>query len=233
MKPHKIDYDLVYKNALEINSREVRDAILNGDKDMSLKINNYSEKYNIPQRFLKHRILRDPIFANQFAKDPAKQSIHQNTAASFIESITYVENFQQLPAGGQNAKYICKDGILYTGNRPSGNTVKSIDFYWIYDNKEYYAAHKYTKDEGGAQDNQWNDLMEFLANAAKSRHPNKYFLAIGDGAYYQKEYKENGIKYASRIDYMNKTYSTEKALAITTDELEEFLINNSSFKPIN
>lgn len=228
MVQHKIDYDTVYKIALEKNSKEVRDAVLNEQEDMLFKISNYSEKYNIPKRFLIHQILRDPIFANQFAKDPAKQSIHQKTAAEYIENITGVEDFCQLPAGGQNAVYICKDGCIHKGSRLSGDNVKSIDFHWTYDGKEYYAAHKYTKDEGGAQDNQCKDLMDFLSNASKSKMPNVVFFAIGDGAYYQRGTTENGVRFTSRIKYMNDVYSTENALAITTDDLEDYLIGHSS-----
>ena len=227
---NKIDYDTVYKEALIRNSKEVRKDILNNDRGMEIKISNYSEKYNIPKKFLIHQILKDPLFANQFAKDPAKQSIHQKTAGKYIESINCVEDFEQLPASGENAAYICRDGQLHIGSKPSGDKVKSIDFHWFFDGKEYYAAHKYTKDEGGAQDNQYNDLVEFLINAAKSNYENIYFLAIGDGAYYQRSTNDNGVSYKNRIDYMNQTYSNEHAIAITTNELEDYLINNSSFR---
>ena len=109
---HKIDYESAYKAALEQNIREVRDAILIGDMSMRIKLANYSEKFGIPIRFLEHKILSDNLFANGFIKDPSKQSLHQKVAAQFIESINCVEDFEQLPAGGQNAKYICDDGIV-------------------------------------------------------------------------------------------------------------------------
>ena len=225
---HKIDYESAYKVALEQNIREVRDAILTGDMSMRIKLANYSEKFGIPIRFLEHKILSDNLFANGFIKDPSKQSLHQKVAARFIESINCVEDFEQLPAGGQNAKYICDDGIVRAGE--NGGRAKSIDFYWVFDGNIYYAAHKHTSEEGGAQDNQFKDLQLFLENAAKSKLANTYFLAIGDGDYYQKKYKSGGSEYKTRVDYMNARFGTDFAIAITTDDLEEFMVEHSSFK---
>ena len=225
---HRIDYESAYKAALEHNIGEVRAAIMSGDAGMRIKLVNYSEKFGIPIKFLEHKILNDNLFANTFIKDPSKQSLHQKVAAAFIKSISCVESFEQLPAGGQNAKYICDDGIVRTGE--NDGRAKSIDFFWIFDGRVYYAAHKHTSDEGGAQDNQFNDLQSFLENASRSKLANTYFLAIGDGDYYQKKYKSGDLEYRTRIDFMNARYGTDFAVAITTDDLEDFLIEHSSYK---
>ena len=134
-----------------------------------------------------------------------------------------------MPAGGGDACYVCNDGIVRKGDVNKGLT-KSIDFRWEFDGNTYYAAHKYTKDEGGAQDNQFNDLCNFLINASKSKDENVYFLAIGDGDYYKRKYKDGANYYLSRIDYMNSKYSSKNAVALSTDELEEFLVDHSSYK---
>lgn len=227
---HKVDYEGAYKKALEENIREVRDAVLLGDEGMALKLRNYSEKFSIPIKFLVHKVLQDNLYANAFIKDPAKQSLHQRVAAEYIMSINCVEDFQQLPAGGANARYICNDGVVRVGKNV-GNA-KSIDFYWVFDGVVYYAAHKHTSDEGGAQDNQFNDLLLFLKNADKSRLAKTVFLAIGDGDYYQRPYVKSGKRYSTRIDYMNSEVHGKKALAITTDDLEEYLISHSSYKEL-
>jgi hypothetical protein len=72
-----------------------------------------------------------------------------------------------------------------------------------------------------------------LKNASKSKLENTIFLAIGDGAYYQKisESEDDGAM-RSRIEEMNHLYGSSSALAITTDDLEEFLVSNSSNKKI-
>lgn len=225
---HKIDYESAYKIALDQNISEVREAILEDDPSMRVKLENYAEKFGIPIRFLKHKILSDNLFANSFIKDPSKQSLHQKVAADFIESINCVEDFCQLPAGGQNARYICDDGTVRMGE--NSGQAKSIDFYWVYDGNIYYAAHKHTSEEGGAQDNQFKDLQLFLENASKSKLASTFFLAIGDGDYYQKRYRNGSEEYATRIDYMNKKYGTDHAVAITTDDLEKFLLEHSSYR---
>lgn len=228
---HKVDYDSAYKTALDENIKEVRALVLNNDPAMIIKMNNYSEKFGIPFKLLKHKILQDNLYANIFIKDPSKQSLHQKTAATYIESITDVVNFAQLPAGGSEACFVCEDGVVRKGVANSGLT-KSIDFYWEYDGNRYYAAHKYTKDEGGAQDNQYNDLCNFLINASKSKAKDIYFLAIGDGDYYKRKCKDGSTYYTSRIDFMNVKYSSSNAVALSTDELEEFMINHSANKEI-
>ena len=226
----RIDYESEIRRALEENIAEVKQAVLSRDNAMSLKIRNYAERFDLPIKVVEHKILKDSLFANQFAKDPSKQSIHQKVAAGFIESITEVVNFMQLPAGGSGAKYICNDGIVRTGSNASHGTTKSIDFYWEYGDCAYYAAHKHTTDEGGAQDNQFHDLTEFLINASKSKVANTFFIAIGDGKYYQRKYSEDGEVFATRLEFLNKKYGTKYARALTTDELESFMVEHSGNK---
>lgn len=45
---------------------------------------------------------------------------------------------------------------------------KTIDFEWDYKGYKIYASHKYTKDRGGAQDNQYKDLQEFIRQCRES-----------------------------------------------------------------
>ncbi len=227
----KIDYETPYKVALEHNISEVRAAVLSGDVGMHTKLVNYSKKYGIPIKFLEHKVLNDNVFANRFAKEPSRQTLHQKVAAAFIESINCVEDFRQLPAGGQNAKFICSDGVVREGE--NDGMAKSIDFFWKFDGNNYYAAHKHTTDEGGSQDNQFNDLQLFLKYAAESKKANTYFLAIGDGEYYQRKYKSGNKEYRTRIDYMNAQYGTDFSAAITANDLEDFLIEHSSYKIIS
>lgn len=217
---NKVDYIGEYKIALQKNIEEVRKDVLSNKSDMEYKISSYCSKYNLPERYVKHKILSDNVFALNFAKDPAKQTFHQSLAAKYISSIPGVEDFHELPAGGKNALYII-DGVLGTCDEVDKGNSKSIDFSWKYKGLQFYAAHKYTADEGGSQDNQYSDLKLFLMNANKSTDKTKRYLAIGDGPYYQRKKEENGQM--SRIDYMNSQFETEYAKAITVEFLEQFL----------
>lgn len=221
-----LDYEKEYHKALLDNIKNVREDLLNNDPTIVLKIENYAVKYDLPIDFIKHKILKDNIFAINFVKDPSKQTFHQNLAAKFISEIEGVEDFKTLPAGGKSALYIV-NGILGTEDEVIKGSSKSIDFYWKYKDYECYAAHKYTDMDGGSQDNQYADLTNFLANASKSRYENKLFFAIGDGRYYQRKHTKTKNDCSSKIEYMNSLYKTEHSIAITTNDLERYLKGNN------
>ena len=72
--------------------------------------------------------------------------------------------------------------------------MKSLDFRWISNGYTVYATHKYTRKEGGAQDNQYESVQTLLyafqnvkAEDLKEEDLNVILLAIVDGPYYTKE----------------------------------------------
>lgn len=213
---HKVDYVAGLKIQLQKNIEEVRQDVLSGDKKMMVKIQNHAEKYDLPVEFVKHKILFDNIYANVFAKDPGRQTIHQTLAAEYIKSIPGVEDFEILPASGPDALYVV-NGVVGHENEVDKTIAKSIDFHWKYDGIEFFASHKYTKDEGGAQDNQYHDLLIFVRNAAMSSDVGKRFLAIADGPYYQRQ---------DRLKTMNDEGNGFNTFATTTDNLEDLMIND-------
>lgn len=84
-----------------------------------------------------------------------------------------------------------------------------------------YVSHKYTKDEGGAQDNQYKDIQEFLKNSRDTSLKNTIFLAICDGDYYkQKDSKTGDI---TKIERLKKLTDNKTVFVITIDELKTFL----------
>lgn len=89
-----IDYQGEYKKKLQENILLVRDQIDNAD--FKLKIENHSEKFGREYDDVRNKILSDDMYAEIFAKDPAKQNIYEKLAASYIESIEFVENFRNL-----------------------------------------------------------------------------------------------------------------------------------------
>lgn len=217
-----IDYTSEYNRLLQENIKAVRETI--NDNDMQIKIKNYATKYDLPYKYVKRKILTDSIFANQFAKDPSKQSYNQKCARAFIEENDHIDKVIQLPADGPNALFVVEGKLVQDRNLARKTGVKSIDFFWkVKTNKgrevSFYASHKYTKDEGGAQDNQYEDLKKFMENAKVSTEADTYFLAIGDGDYYQR-IKENG---KSRITYMNNLYKTSYCLALTSNDIDTLI----------
>lgn len=220
----KIDYDSGFKEMIEKNINEVRQNI--DAEYMKIKIQNYCTRYDLPYMFVKRRILLDNIFALQFAKDPSKQSYHQHCAADFIKSLPRVQSFKQLPASGGNSLFIVEGILKYKKELLIDTETKSIDFSWhiITENGTkimFYAAHKHTDQEGGAQDNQYNDLKQFMKHSNKSNDNLSYFLAIGDGPYYQRQPKKESSK--TRIELMNDDYSNNHCVALTSNDLESLI----------
>lgn len=89
---------------------------------------------------------------------------------------------------------------------------KTIDFKWKHSKKVVYASHKYIKDEGGAQDNQFSDVMAFISVAAKilTKEPEyAIFVAICDGPYFQRTAGDD-----SRISRMRKQVSSHRGIII-------------------
>lgn len=134
------------------------------------KINNYL--LNNPGLFTKeeieNNIIENDIVASFFCKDPAKQNISEKLCAEVL-------NLNKLPASGKNCIRFNDKGEIVSSS--SGNT-KSADFLI----NGAYATQKYTLSFGGAQDNQKNDVIDFL-----KRGSIKYkVMAILDGEYWDK-----------------------------------------------
>jgi hypothetical protein len=97
-----------------------------------------------------------------------------------------VKNADKLPKSGPNAKYIVEGKILTGGGRR--NDVKSLDIEITFRNgKKLFVVHKYTMEDGGAQDNQYREAKETLKQIyTKDRKVLVNLGAVLDGDYYVK-----------------------------------------------
>jgi len=201
----KIDYQKEYKKQLQNNILMVRDEIDNDD--FVLKITNHAEKFDREYSEIRSKILTDDMYAEIFAKDPAKQNIYEKLAAQYISKLEKVSDFRNLP----NSAKVFVAGGLITSERL--NDVKSIDFVFKVGDKNIYASHKYIKaTNGGAQDNQYNDIRNFLRNCDKIQSGNNYFIAICDGPYFD-----------TKIKILNDDFGSENVKAMNIDSLEDFI----------
>lgn len=153
-----------YKN----NIQEVRSNIK--ANWVQKKINNYLQRF--PNLFTKeeveNNILNNDIVASFFCKDPTKQNLSEKLCVEVL-------NLTKLPGNGKNC--IRFDNNSNITSSATGNT-KSVDFIF----NGYYTTQKYTTSEGGAQDNQKNDVIDFLRRGSIK---NKV-AAILDGEYWDK-----------------------------------------------
>lgn len=116
-------------------------------------------------------ILDNIIIASKFCKDPSKQNISEKAAIELLG----VEKLPQ--AGARSIRFNDSGDIVHTAQ---GNT-KSADFKL----NEYFATQKYTNETGGAQDNQRNDVIDFLKRGSIK---NKV-AAVVDGPYWDKHWR--------------------------------------------
>lgn len=224
-----LDYDKEERIALEQNTRKLRSIIAKGriPPDLKTKIESYCKKHCIEYEFVEYKIRTDDLFLVNFVKEPNRQTMHQKRAADYINNLNNVSDFTSLVSGGDGSKYVHGGIVLpYSQIKESNTHTKSIDFEWGYTNNNNiltrcYATHKYTKENGGSQDNQFKDVQQFLSNSI-SHAGRDYFYAICDGAYYQQEYK----KYENRIAFLNATYSGIRCFTVTVNDLEKHMTNH-------
>lgn len=157
------------KKARIKNVEEVRKDI---DKEwVKEKINKYLEEmdYVISYEEVRQSILTNFVSASHFMKPPGKQNISEKLCAQIL-------NLKKLPPSGNNCiRFNDAGDIVHTA---SGGNTKSADFYY----KEHYMTQKYTNESGGSQDNQRNDVIDFLKRGSIKHKVG----AIVDGYYWEK-----------------------------------------------
>ncbi|HHE0437858.1 TPA: hypothetical protein ACN35C_004725 [Vibrio parahaemolyticus] len=220
-----LDYEKEIMKERMKNVVALRNDIMNSS--YQFKMQSYANRFNLPVRYVRLKVLSDPMFALNFIKDPAKQSFHEKKAASYLESQSNIKDFVNLPASGNEAIGLLSGMIhSYTDlKQNSSKKIKTLDFKFKirFEDSWYdcYCSHKYTKGTGGAQDNQYHDLISFMENARQNTNPKMLFFAIADGDYY--DFKDiNGL---SKIEKMNREFGNQKTIAANINNLVD-LINN-------
>ena len=215
-----MNYKDKYKSQIQENLKNIINEL--ETKNMKLKISNWANKFGYSFNEIKEKIINDEIFRCVFAKDPAKQNLYQNLASKYINSLDNVENFKVLPAGGKDAIYLTNGKIL-KGDllKNQSKDIKSIDFAWNCKQFTFYASHKYTEMNGGAQDNQYKDIQDFLNHSRDCNEKNTIFLAICDGDYYLQKDSKTGDE--TRIKRLQRLTDNKTSFVLKIQELSSFL----------
>lgn len=193
--------------ARKINMEELREEI--SEKWVDTKINNHLERnphLALSNQKIKELIIENDLVASFFAKDPSRQNFTEKIISKTINSIEGVENFEDLPSS--TYWYLVDGKVVKLKSRPIG--IKNIDYIFSFRGQRFVCTQKYTKDAGGAQDNQFNDIVSFLQQSLNMEE-GTIAVAIIDGAYYTKE----------KIEKL-RTIS-DKALIVSGFELGEVL----------
>lgn len=149
--------------------------------------------YTVEQ--VQQEILTNDILASCFIKEPGRQNVSEKFIGDYLSNILFLEDFKIL---GSSSKVFIIDGQI-TNQRIVGH--KSVDFTWRCGELTFYATQKYTQSKGGAQDNQFHDVVDFIRQADKLSDKKTYVFAIVDGDYYT-EYKMEQLRGISQNSHI-------------------------------
>lgn len=225
MMIEKLDYEAEIKQKWQHNLEEFWDNPL-ARMDVA---KSFAERKGLSEEVIRHWLCTNDFAAYYFAKDPAKQTSHQLIAGNWIKSLPFVTQFQTLPAGGDNALHIIGGRVVKAIDLTNKNHPKSIDFSWevsfsdpSYKKLQFYASHKYTKEGGGAQDNQFNDLYSFTEEASGlQKDNNTRILSLADGEFYNKQRKDSSMTRLQELNYLLK--GNKFVGAMTCSKLPQYL----------
>ena len=167
--------DLVSERKIEARKKNILEVRENINSDWVLsKIENHVERFNgmFTIENIKSQIMSNDLVASMFAKDPSKQNITEKLVSEVL-------GIEKLPASGKSCIRFSESGELVYKSAPTNS--KSADFIV----NGYYATQKFTTEAGGAQDNQFYDVVDFLKKGS-IKHK---VAALVDGLYW-----ENGAK---------------------------------------
>ena len=171
------------------NAREVSEEAESRSERLMKRVELFVWRFGFTVEQVLNQIESDPMFAAWFAKEPRRQSPHEQIAADYLTGFESILNFVRLKQTGQGALYLNRDGEIlarkdFQGDRPS----KALDFEWRSPSGvRCLASHKYTKEGGGNQDSQFREQRTLLSNFQSRSTNNTALFVICDGPYYTEE----------------------------------------------
>lgn len=158
------------------------------DKKQLKKVKNHAIRYGHTIEEVLEAVLNSEVaFRAIVGKSPKRMDYFENTLITFLNSLDPVKIAKKLPKSGHKAKYVVNGKIYVGGGRR--NDVKSLDIEVTFKNNiVIYLVHKYTMEDGGAQDNQFREAKETLRQVYNEAGKVGLILgAVLDGDYYTKK----------------------------------------------
>ena len=152
------------------------------------KIENHAERYGHTIQEVLDAVLNNEVaFRAIVGKSPERMDYYETTLITYLSGLKCVKKAEKLPKSGPSAKYVVNGKIFVGGGRR--NDVKSLDIEVTFRNdKKLYLVHKYTMEDGGAQDNQYREAKETLKHIyTKAMKIEINLGAVLDGDYYVKK----------------------------------------------
>jgi hypothetical protein len=224
MSTNNFDYDQIKKTLYQKNLNEVMLAAKEPVKNwLDFKIKSFCKTFDFSYDGVLRLIKENKYFAATFIMDPGRQNFYETQALKFIQSTNNIVSATKLSASGKQAKFVINGKLVGKKDVVNLETNKSIDFEVVLINtKKIYIAHKHTGEAGGAQDNQYHDLITFLNNANQYLGDD-YFMAIADGNYYKTQFTSiNGTR-ISKLEYLKRIANKSKVFATDIHGFQEIV----------
>ena len=180
------DYDRAEQELREENKYKVLDLLDKQDSGLLRRIRTFANNFGFDEAVVCEKIRKDFMFACWFAKNPTKMRVHEKTAGKYLKQFPQlIQSFESLKVQEKNAKYMDKNGNIVSGRQPQ-NGSKSLDFMWRAGDTyiKCFAAHKFTREKGGSQNHQRDELIRLLQMFQNCKDENIALFAICDGPYY-------------------------------------------------
>jgi len=211
--PLVTNFDEVKKSQLKVNVKEARDQRFIRDKNTNKKLENFAEKFGFSIKSVINNYEKNAKFRAGFIKDPSKQGCAEKTALDLIKQWDgdIINYYYPVP---KNEQIYVVNGEITTIRQ---NDLKNLDLQFFTESKHYNCSLKHIGEAGGAQDNQYNDIRNFLRNCAKKNYGNEYFLAIVDGQYFE-----------NKVELLNAEFGSKNVKVLSVNKLYEYLVENES-----
>ena len=172
---------------------------------------------DISTEMIRQKIIEgDPAWCYIFRNNPTKQVIHEQFQLQKLKELKYP--FIDYKQGRKLAFDTMYNIISITKKNKNTKVTKTFDYIVELNDYKVFGILKYTKDDGGSQDNQYEDVRRFVI--AIKQHFNKYpnssyrFDIFLDGSYYTQnrrdalkselDINDNRIFFGSVKDLVNR-----------------------------
>ncbi len=211
-------YQRRFREAYKKNVKDVVQAAKSGDLDK--KLETFCSLHGYAKEEIIREIEQNEIVATCFAINPNKQNFYKKEAARFIERLNGVRTFQ---SPSTRPKTVIANGEIVvlpdSSNVAIPPQAKTIDFRWEYKGRKFLACHKYTKESGGAQDQQFNEFRRAIGLSNLNLDDGVNFIAIVDGPYFDGRLDH---QHTSRKE-MLRAQTTENSFVCNIGELQDLL----------
>ena len=224
------NFDDYYRESRNQFQEKNYNDLVSGSQDDNIKKkakNLYKDNSTLQKKFTESGFIqaaldgvhnKETFAVLMFVKSDKKQNSAEECQFKFIKDKydTLLKEIKLLPKSGSDSLFITGGKI---SNTKSGSSAKSIDIEMTYEfNKKklkYYGTLKHIDNHGGAQDNQFNDLLLTNIEFSKISDPDITTLTIVSGTYFKTNRMNELNKYSSSTNFQVKIDDLGKVLQST------------------